>query len=224
MTYDEFKTRIATMAATDLSLDVDMVAIMPTMIDAAERRCIRDLDPLALRGRATLTTAIGNASPTGLPSDWWIPRRLVLAGPPRTEIRRRALDFVEFYAPDPTATGTPKYWAMQNDIVVTLAPVPSAVLSVLADYTAKPAGLSASTTTTWLSTNYADMLLYAAMIFLAGYQKNYSSGADDAQMAGTWTAQYTTALAAARIEEALKKGRGPFEPPPTAPPSSGAPS
>ena len=93
------------------------------------------------------------------------------------------------YAPDRTSTGaaTPKY-AMWDQIALStgaatpklcdvgsrthyLAPTPNAALTVELAYTYKPPGLTSTNTSTWLSQNAPNVLLYGCILEALGYLK-----------------------------------------------------
>jgi hypothetical protein len=216
----DLKVRVAAATADDFGPEFDLINVLDQMVFTAERRCLRDLDPLAMRASATLTLSPGVRVLSALPAGWWLPRRLRLTAPFR-RLERRDLSYLEAYWPDITLRGTPRYWAMQDETSIVLAPVPMAALTALAEYTRLPTVMSqANPGATWVSTNYPDLLFDACMIFMQGYQKNYGSG-DDPQGGGFWEAQYKVHLAGAAAEEARKKGTAPFEVTPTPAPLVG---
>ena len=75
------------------------------------------------------------------------------------------------YWPDRTATGTPKYYAMWDDNTHYIAPTPDAALTCELAYTYKPDGLSSTQTSTWLSQNAPNVLLYGCILQALGYLK-----------------------------------------------------
>lgn len=204
--------------ATD-STDTDFAARLPALIGDSELRCLRDLDPVAVRKNNQVQAFTPGSPALTLPADCWIPRRLVLQqGTSRTTLLQRQLSFLEEYQTDSATTGTPKYWTMPADGALQVAPTPTvgATFTLRLDYTYRPATMTLANPTTWLSINYPDLLYYAGMIWLAGWTKSYASG-DDPKMAGYWTNEYQTALGIAKLEEALKKGIPPMEVGPTQP-------
>ena len=68
------------------------------------------------------------------------------------------------YFPNRTSTGIPKYYANWDNDTIILAPAPNAAYTIELAYNAQPTGLSSSNTTTWVSTNVPQMLLYACLV------------------------------------------------------------
>ena len=86
------------------------------------------------------------------------------------------------------ATGLPKYYSYWDENTIVLAPTPDINYNMQINYILKPAGLSASNTTTYLSEQFPNGLLYACLVeaygFLKGpadmiqfYEKKYSEAA-----------------------------------------------
>jgi hypothetical protein len=73
----------------------------------------------------------------------------------------------------------------------------------------QPTALSASNTTTVLSTDYPDLLISASMIFVAGWQQNYGSQSDNPQQASSWEMIYQKQPAGASLQEARARFAGP---------------
>jgi hypothetical protein len=109
----------------------------------------------------------------------------------------------------PTTTSVPAYYAHVTDTTIVVGPplgsaAGTATVEVVGTIT--PDALSVSNTTTYLSTNYPDLLLAASMIFISGYQRNFGAQADNPQQAQSWTAQYMTLLESAKRSETMKSG------------------
>ena len=69
------------------------------------------------------------------------------------------------------------------------------------NYTIRPETLSATNTTTFLSLQYPDLMMAAALVYAASYQKAYADSLP------AWQAMYTQVLATAKVEEGRRKGR-----------------
>jgi hypothetical protein len=65
--------------------------------------------------------------------------------------------------------------------------------------------LSASNLSTFLTTYLPDLFLVAAMIHMAGYQKNWSALGDDPNSGTTWEGQYLKLKTSADAEELRKR-------------------
>ncbi|WP_376956400.1 hypothetical protein ABNQ39_00205 (plasmid) [Azospirillum sp. A26] len=217
-TYDSFKAAMALHMIVDAT-DPDFVAVLPQIIEGAEQRIYRELDPIWCR--KTWASTFGSS---GTPED-----NATLAPPTdllevrefrfyplgagttkRQALEHRADTFVREYWPDPAVTGTPKYYALTGadpgPLTIQVAPTPSTAAPVEIVGTFRPAALSATNTTTNLATLYPDLMLYAALVFAAGYQRNFGAQSDDPRQAMSWEQQYQGALASAKAEEARRKG------------------
>ncbi len=227
MTYAELVRRIEVLAATTVADDTEFAAILPAAIESGEMRCLRDCDFPSARRVTTVSLAAGAAA-VSEPAGMVVPRALWLrtgvAGQGRKQLERRDASYLHEFAPDSTTRGEPRYFATQDAGFIRVAPAADLSYSIEVEHTFRPAGLSSTVTTTWLSERYPDLLVYAIMIFVAGYQKNFGQQADDPQMPGSWGRLYAEALAVARNEAATGKGWGPFDRSPAPAPSSLAPA
>jgi hypothetical protein len=201
--------------------------ILPAMIDAAELRIVRDLDPLGARGRRRTTVTTGQQT-LGTPPDCLIMRGLWVFTPvdvapeqgKRQQLLRRDETFIRWYWPSDSLTGVPLYYAeLENDEIL-LAPTPSADFVVELALTARPPTISPGNPVNVVSSEYPDLMLYASMVFLAAYQRNFGQQADDPRMAMSWEQQYQTQLAAAVAQERRRRSEGWAELSPSTPPQS----
>lgn len=227
MTYEELVARLEVLAVTRVSESDAFATILPGAIQAGELRCLRDCDfPSARRVRtATLTPGLGSIAP---PGDMVVARQFWLLAPVgsqnRAEIQRRDASYLREFWPNLDQRATPRYFDIQDSGTILLVPVPDAAYQIEMAYTYRPPGISAENPTTWLSLRYPDLLVYATMVFVAGYQRNFGAQADDPQMPGSWEREYQKALAVARNESRTGKGWGAFDATPAPPPSSLAPT
>lgn len=215
-TYTTFQTALASHMVLPTT-DTDFVAMLPSIIDYAELRCYRDLDPLFLYrtgqsncgGLGTEADAILHG-PIDLVEvrDLWIHIPGVF-GTTRVALERRNDGFLNEYWPDRTSRGQPKYYAiiggdygpLLSSSAILMVPTPDAQYPVTLNYTIRPDTLSATNTSTFLSLQYPDLMMAAALVYVASYQKAYQDSLP------AWQALYGQALAAARVEEARRKGR-----------------
>lgn len=223
MTYDEFVARIAQLLVVDTT-EANFVAILPAMIEGAELRCYRDCDFPSARRTQRLSIVAGTAS-VAPPADMVVPRALWVeaASGARSEVLRRDASYLREYAPTASTQGVPRYWATTDAETLLLAPAANASYLLDMEYTFRPAPLAEGNQETWLSARYPDLLIYAAMVWGSGYQRNFGAQTDDPQMPGSWEGQYLGALATARNEASLGKGWGAFDRTPAPPPVGGAP-
>ena len=69
------------------------------------------------------------------------------------------------------ATGVPKYYSLWDEEKIVVAPTPDATYEIQLNYILKDLGLSATNTTTYLSLNFPDGLLYACLAEAYGFLK-----------------------------------------------------
>jgi hypothetical protein len=195
--------------------DPAFLVILPQMITYAENRMYRDLDFLFT---SIATTAYGLtagsrsiAVPTGT---FVVPEQInVLVGStnpdlatrvPLTATTKEFLDAV--YGSGATANrGVPKYWVPFDDYTFLVGPYPDQNYSCELVGTYRPASLSSSNQTTFISLYLPDLFIMASMIYVSAYQRNFGRANDDPQMAVTYEGQYQTLLKAADLEENRKK-------------------
>ena len=91
----------------------------------------------------------------------------------RRIIEYRDTNFMAEYNPT-DAQGTPKYFSYWDQDTLVFAPVADAAYTIQLNYILKPAGLSSTNTTTYLSLQFPNGLLYACLVeafsFLKGPQ------------------------------------------------------
>lgn len=212
LTYTTYgQTLVAMMAGR--ADDANYVTVLPSIIDYAEGRIYRDLDLLsAVVRNSTATLTIDNRNftlPTPASGRFTIVSgiNLMSAGVRVGQLEPVSLEFLD--AAWPSETGTvgvlPQYFAMVTDQTIVVAPSPKAAYTVEVVGQVRPAALSASNTSTFLTTYMPELFLAASMIFASAYQKNFGASADDPKMAASWEQQYQALVAVADREEARKK-------------------
>lgn len=214
LTYTTFGSTLVAMMGGSPT-DADYLTILPSLIDYAEGRCYRELDLLStvVRNRAGSCTANNRLFTLPLDSAG---RFVVInginllngSGVRVSQLRPVSLEFLDAAYPLEAATSAsavPTYFAMITDQTVAMGPAPGSSLGVEVIGTVRPAPLSVSNTTTYLTNYLPDLFLAASMIFAAGYQRNFGAQADDPKMAASWEAQFNTLLGSADKEEARKR-------------------
>lgn len=226
MDYDEYVAALKAIGVVTQD-DASFETVLPTIINAAELRIIRDLDPLGARGRRRTTVTAG-VQTLGTPPDCLVMRGLWVfvdinvdpANSRRLQLLRRDETFIRWYWPVDSQTGVPAYYAeLENDEIL-LAPTPSEAFTVELALTARPPQIGPDVANNVISVEYPDLLLYASMVWLAGYQRNFGSQADDPQMAVSWERQYQAALQAAVAQERRRRSEGWSDLTPSTPPQS----
>ena len=169
MTYDELVTNIRNY--TEVDSNVFSNSVIDTFITMAENRILRDidLDVFKLEVAANMTT--GNKF-LSTPSDILTHRYLMITSDgDQIFLDFRDTSFMKEYWADGTATGIPKYYSVWDQNTFYVAPTPNADFAVELGYIYRPVQLSASNTTTWISTNAPEALLYACLIQAYSYTK-----------------------------------------------------
>ena len=93
---------------------------------------------------------------------------------------KKDISYLREYDAAETTTGTPKYYAMSGGATgsgattsgrITIVPTPSSAFMYKIHYNARPVGLSSANTTTYLSLNFGNGLLYACLVEAFSYLK-----------------------------------------------------
>ena len=159
---------------TETSTSVLSNTIIQPFIESVEDKLRRTVDLNYYRKYDTATLTVNNPF-LPLPSDWEATRyvQLIDGSDDRTFLIQKDISFMNEYAVDRTSAGaaTPKYYAMWDQDTHYLAPTPNAALTVELAYTYKPPGLTSTNTSTWLSQNAPNVLLYGCILEALGYLK-----------------------------------------------------
>jgi len=95
-------------------------------------------------------------------------------------LEKKDISYLREYDAVETTTGTPKYYAMSGGAEgtgatssgrITIVPTPSSAFMYKIHYNARPVGLSSANTTTYLSLNFGNGLLYACLVEAFSYLK-----------------------------------------------------
>jgi|SRR5215475_749577 len=256
MTYDEIVAALMTLNEVPQNKsDENFARILPSAFLYAEGRIFRDLSLIitAINQPAQMTARVRQFI---LPASILALRNLNLvtpAGPltftskrtPLERISPEALDY--FWPQDSFKVGKPQKYAIVGDAqpmvsppnpmtpvdqpqvlshIVRVMPTPDQAYYVEAWGDVRPLTLSSSCSVTYLTFNYPELYIAACMVFLAGYQRDFGSQAEDPQRAVSWEGQYQNLRAGALIETARMKGEGPgfTAQPPTPVAMAGAPN
>lgn len=221
LTYSTYKTQIAQMAVVAED-DPNFLAILPMMIDYASLRICRDLDlmftSVSLHGAGYQLTA-GNRNlsfsqnlPDG--TSFVVSEQINLITPSgqsdpdaatRVPLMPTTKEFLDAVYGSATNTAQPKYFVPFNETLFFVGPTPNADYYVEVVGTIRPAPLSATVPTTFISQYLPDLLVMASMIYISAYQRNFGKESDDPAMAMSYESQYQLLLKSAVVEEARKK-------------------
>ena len=188
-------------------------AIVNTFIVNAENKIYREADSDDNRFYATSTLITGNRYVT-IPSDLRVIRYIQLKN---TNVNPNTQTFLEkkdpsymatYYDTPGTSEGIPKYYANWDANFWVVAPTPNAQYEITMAYIKQPTSLtdtSVSTTGTYVSNKYQDMLLYATLINAYGYLKG------PADMIQYYSGAYKEALQTYAIEQQGRRRRDEYQ-------------
>ena len=182
-TYSELVTQIRDYCEVDSN--VFTTTIVNDFIEHAELIIFRQIDFDVFRKYQTATLTSGDAfvgMPGNTPTSFAYIRAVNIFSPSgslggltdneRVFLEKRDPSFINEYSPNRTSTGIPKYYANWDNDTIILAPAPNAAYTIELAYNAQETGLSSSNTTTWVSTNAPQLLLYACLIEAFKFLKN----------------------------------------------------
>ena len=174
------------------SSEASFVANIPNFVQVAEERIYNTVQLPVTRKNSTGTMTAGNQY-LQLPSDWLSIFSLAVINPTNTPgntsqlfLIDKDVNFIRQTYPDPTATGTPQYYADFDYQTLIVGPTPDTSYAVELHYFALPTSIVAAGTT-WLGSNFGEVLLYGAVregyLYLKGeddmaarYEKMYQEG------------------------------------------------
>lgn len=216
LTYSSYVQQIATMAVVSAT-DPNFTIILPSMIDYAELRIQRDLDFLSTQiSNSSYSFASGNNTLT-IPTAAFVVMQtfeVINGSGASSPLLPVTKEYIQNVYGSGSTTGLPQYFAVyggdsttagltsQNMIV---GPTPDSTYAVRLTGTIRSASLSATNTSTFISTYLPDLFIMASMIYISAYQRNFGRLNDDPQMAQTYESQYQALKASAMVEENRKK-------------------
>jgi len=215
LTYSSYVQQISTMAVIP-SNDTNFTIILPQMISYAELRMQRDLDFLSTQISTTAYSFTSNNNTLTLPtSQFIVPQTFeVVNSGVSSPLLPVTKEFIQNVYGSGSTTGLPQYFAVYGGDTATtgntsqymiVGPTPDSNYSTIITGTVRSAPLSASNTTTYISTYLPDMFIMASMIYISAFQRNFGRINDDPQMAQTYESQYQALKASALVEENRKK-------------------
>ena len=198
---------------TEVSSTVLTDSIVNTFIVNAENKIYREADSDDNRFYATSTLITGNRYVT-IPADLRVIRYIQLKN---TNVNPNTQTFLEkkdpsymatYYDTPSTSEGIPKYYANWDANFWVVAPTPDAQYEITMAYIKQPVSLtdsSVSTTGTYLSNKYQDLLLYASLINAYGYLKG------PVDMLQYYQGAYKEALQTYAIEQQGRRRRDEYQ-------------
>jgi len=161
---------------TEVDSAVLSTGVLNTIIKNAENRIYREVDADDNRFYATSNLQSGNRYVT-IPSDLRAIRYVQLKDGSNNQVflEKRDTSFMtEYYNTPSTASGLPKYYANWDASFWVVAPTPNATFEITLAYIKQPTSLtdsSVSTSGTYTSNKYQDLLLYGCLVEAYGYLK-----------------------------------------------------
>lgn len=138
---------------------------IPIIVQQAEDRISKSAIMPMNRKNGTVTLVNGTAT-AAVPSDFLAPfeLRMIVSGV-YSPVDYTDVSFMREAYPNPSTTGTPRWYSMYDSSTVILAPTPGSGVTSWLNYFYKPASITAGagSTTTWLGTNAENCLLYACL-------------------------------------------------------------
>ena len=154
---------------TEVGSDVLSNTVINVFITNVEDRVQKQLDLDAFRKFATSSFTIGSPFLT-LPDDFDFERgvQIVDSNADRSWLEQRDTTFIDEYNVDrANNTGTPRYYANWDQNTLIVAPTPNAAITVELWYNRTPErlgnGSSGTATTTYLSNNASEVLIYGTV-------------------------------------------------------------
>ena len=170
---------------TEVGTSVLSSTITDQFIDNSELRIQRDV-PIDADRKEVIGNLVASKDNVNAPAGTLFVRGLQVytstsaATGANSWLEKKDISFLREYDTAETTTGTPKYYAMSGGADgtgatssgrITIVPTPSSAFMYKIHYNARPTGLSSANTTTYLSLNFGNGLLYACLVEAFSYLK-----------------------------------------------------
>ena len=191
---------------TEVDSSVLSDTILTTVIKNAENRIYRDVDSDDNRFYATSDLATGNRYVT-IPSDLRFIRYVQLTDSSGNQVfldKRDTSFMAEYYNTPGTQSGLPKYYGNWDSNFWVVSPTPDDTYTITLAYTKQPASITdapGSTSGTYTSNKYQDLLLYGCLVEAFGYLKG------PADMLQYYEGSFNRALQSYAIEQQGRRRR-----------------
>ena len=206
MTYDELVTKVRDYCEVDST--VFSSTIVNGFIEDAEFRILTDVDLDVFRRNDYSTLTVGNefiSLPVGILLIRWVETYPAADPQTRTLLMQKDCSFIDEYTGSRVTEGTPKYYGWWNETKLLLGPTPDTALKVEVAYVKRPntadgTKLDSSNTTTYLSMNAPNALLYATLVEACTFLK-------DQPLLQTYEGRYAQALQGLGSEQQGRRRR-----------------
>jgi hypothetical protein len=210
--YSQYVTELANLLVVPPD-DPNFLTVLPNIIDDAEQRIYRELDLLSTIIRDTTGSLTANSRNFTFPQHMIVLESLNVFTPvnstfnryPLVATSREWMDWVWGNEAAPSSPSIPNHYAMITDQEIIVGPPPDANYTMEVVGTIRPAPLSSTNSTTYLTEYLPDLFLAASMVFGAGYQMNFSSMSDNPAQSMSWEAHYQALFKSANTEEMRKR-------------------
>jgi hypothetical protein len=186
------------------NFEQDFVANIPVFVQQAEQRIYNTVQFPSLRKNVIGTTSANNRY-LACPSDFLAAYSIAVIDEAGAYefLLNKDVNFIRQAYPTPTATGTPKYYALfgpavsgtviTDELSFLLGPTPNAAYSVELHYYYYPESIAvAADGQTWLGDNFDSVLLYGSLVEAITFMKG------EADMVALYDGKYKEALAMAK--------------------------
>ena len=171
------------------------VAEIPFFVTNAEERIFKSIDLDYFRKNVSGSMSSSNKF-LQKPSDYLASFSLsyVDSSSNNVFLLQKDVNFIQEYNPNPSTTGSPKYYASYDVDTFIVAPTPDSSYAVELHYFYRPASLTTvDSGTTWISTNASDALLYACLIEAYTFMKG------ETEILQLYMSRFTEALSRLKV-------------------------
>jgi hypothetical protein len=190
-------------AISDYTENTFPTSAMNTFITQAEQRIYNTVQFPSLRKNVTGTITASNQY-LSCPNDFLATYSIAIypvSGGSYTYLLNKDVNFIREAYPNPTSTGTPKYYALfgptiaagvpTTELSLILGPTPDTAYSTELHYFYYPESITTATTT-WLGDNFDSVLLYGSLVEAYTYMKG------EADIISLYDTKYKEALELAK--------------------------
>ena len=181
------------------NFDQDFIDNIPVFVKQAEQRIYNTVQFPSLRSNVTGSTSSANKY-LSCPGDFLAVYSMAVidATGAYEYLLNKDVNFIRQAYPNPTSTGTPKYYAIfgpqsadSKELTFILGPTPNAVYGIELHYYYYPESI-VTAGQTWLGDNFDSVLLYGSLVEAITFMKG------EADMVALYNTKYTEALALAK--------------------------
>lgn len=167
--------------------ETNFVAEIPQFVKNAEDRIYQSVVFDALRKHAT-GSLTANSRELALPADFIAPYSFFVIYSSETRfLLPKDESFLLAYQTTAATTGVPKYYALKDESTIRFSPAAATTYSYDLNYFYKPESI-VTAGTTWLGTNFENLLLYACLVEAYTYMKG------EADLLGKYDARFMEQL------------------------------